>query len=50
MDLGMPNVDGWEAARMMHTRGVNAVIIALGEWGWAEDQQRTEEAGFDHIS
>ncbi len=50
MDLGMPVMDGWAAAR--HLRGQpwakNLVIAALSGWGQEEDRRKTAEAGFDH--
>lgn len=50
MDLGMPNIDGWEAARLMRERGVSSVIVALSGWGREEDKLKTAAAGFnDHL-
>lgn len=50
LDLGMPEMDGYEVARRLRqqpaTRG--ARLIALTGWGQAADRQRTREAGFDH--
>jgi CheY-like chemotaxis protein len=50
MDLGMPVMDGWEAARQIRGRewGKNIVLIALTGWGQEEDRRKTKEAGFDH--
>ncbi|MES2661430.1 MAG: PAS domain S-box protein [Verrucomicrobiota bacterium] len=47
MDLGMPNMDGYEAARRirMFSRGV--VIVALSGWGEDEDRKRSAYSGFD---
>ena len=50
MDLGMPNMDGYEVARKLRgSPGTESVVIvALTGWGQAEDRRRTAEAGFDH--
>ena len=50
MDLGMPRMNGYEAAnsiRMQHW-GKHMVLVALTGWGQEEDRQRTQKAGFDH--
>jgi signal transduction histidine kinase/ActR/RegA family two-component response regulator len=50
MDLGMPGMDGYEAARRIRrTPGSQEVLmIALTGWGQDDARQRTIEAGFDH--
>lgn len=50
MDLGMPKMDGYEAARRMRQQpwGKSLTLVALTGWGQAEDRRRTREAGFDH--
>lgn len=50
LDLGMPEMDGFEVARRIRQRSANASIklIALTGWGQAEDLNRTRQAGFDH--
>ena len=50
MDLGMPTMDGYEAARRIRSQtGANDVLmIALTGWGQSDARQRTAEAGFDH--
>lgn len=49
LDLGMPRVDGYEAARRIRQRtdGHEFVLIALTGWGQPQDRLRTHEAGFD---
>lgn len=50
LDLGMPRMDGYEAARRIRAEpwGTAATLIALTGWGQEGDRQRTREAGFDH--
>ena len=50
MDLGMPGMNGYDAARRMREEpwGRDVMLVALTGWGRAEDKQRTREAGFDH--
>jgi len=49
MDLGMPKLNGFEAARQIRqlpwSQGV--VLVALTGWGQEGDRNRTVEAGFD---
>lgn len=49
LDLGMPRVDGYEAARRIRKQpnGRDMVLIALTGWGQPQDRLRTREAGFD---
>ncbi|MGX9733967.1 hybrid sensor histidine kinase/response regulator [Janthinobacterium aestuarii] len=50
MDLGMPDMDGYEAARQIRQRaqGRDVLMIALTGWGQGEARAQTEQAGFDH--
>jgi PAS domain S-box-containing protein len=50
MDLGMPGMNGYDAAKRMREElwGRNVTLVALTGWGRAEDKKRTREAGFDH--
>jgi CheY-like chemotaxis protein len=49
MDLGMPNLDGYEAARRMRQEpwGRALSLVATTGWGQDDDRRRTAEAGFD---
>ena len=49
LDLGMPRMDGIEAAQRIRELpgGENILLIALTGWGQESDRQRTLEAGFD---
>lgn len=50
MDLGMPKMNGYEAARHIRQQdwGKEILLIALTGWGQQEDRDRTKDAGFDH--
>ncbi|MEW6704058.1 MAG: PAS domain S-box protein [Pseudomonadota bacterium] len=50
MDIGMPGIDGLQAARMMRDTswGRAAVLIAMTGYGQPEDKRRALQAGFDH--
>ncbi len=50
MDIGMPRMDGYEAARQLRQAewSTDTVLVALTGWGQDEDKRRSEEAGFNH--
>jgi PAS domain S-box-containing protein len=50
LDIGMPEMDGYEVARAIRGRedGKRVPLIALTGWGQEEDHRRAREAGFDH--
>jgi signal transduction histidine kinase len=48
MDIGMPRMDGYEAARMIRAAGRPVRLIALTGWGQALDRAKAQQAGFDH--
>jgi signal transduction histidine kinase len=49
IDLGMPRMDGYEAARRIRRAlGNRVMLVALTGWGQEEDKSRAREAGFDH--
>jgi PAS domain S-box-containing protein len=49
LDLGLPNLNGYEACALIRSRpwGKGIVIAALTGWGQDEDRRRTLSAGFD---
>src|SRR3989442_6498279 len=48
LDIGMPRMDGYEAARRIRALlGTRVVLVALTGWGQDEDVRRAREAGFD---
>ena len=48
LDIGMPEVDGYSAAKAIRQQrcGVDAHLIAITGWGQQEDKRRALEAGF----
>lgn len=50
LDIGLPSMDGYEAARKIREQppGQNAILIAVTGWGQEMDRQRSKDAGFDH--
>jgi signal transduction histidine kinase len=49
LDLGMPKMDGYEAAQQFRQRYKDrrVALIALTGWGQQQDRDRTSAAGFD---
>jgi CheY-like chemotaxis protein len=49
MDLGMPKLNGYEAARRIREEswGQELLIVATTGWGQEDDRRRTKAAGFD---
>ena len=49
LDLGMPGMDGLEAARRIRAlpNGDGLLLVAVTGWGQERDRQLTSEAGFD---
>jgi DNA-binding response OmpR family regulator len=53
LDLGMPEIDGYELARMLRAEfGFEGLrLVALTAWGRDEDRVATRRAGFDaHVT
>jgi signal transduction histidine kinase/CheY-like chemotaxis protein len=49
LDLGMPRMNGFEAARRIReSLGSEPLIIAVTGWGQEAERRRSREAGFDH--
>jgi CheY-like chemotaxis protein len=49
LDIGMPGLNGYEAARQIRTQDPQKcpVLVALTGWGQEEDRRLSSEAGFD---
>jgi signal transduction histidine kinase/CheY-like chemotaxis protein len=49
MDIGMPRLDGYEAARRIRDEagGRRITLVAMTGWGQEEDRRQAREAGFD---
>jgi CheY-like chemotaxis protein len=48
LDIGLPEIDGYEAARRLRSRlGGDVWLIAVTGWGQERDRERAREAGFD---
>jgi PAS domain S-box-containing protein len=50
LDIGMPNMNGLEAAKLIrsNTWGQSMKLIAVTGWGQDSDKKKTKEAGFDY--
>ena len=50
LDIGLPKLNGYEAARRIRREpwGRTMVLIATTGWGQESDRQRSRDAGFDH--
>jgi len=50
LDIGLPDMSGYEAAAAMRLIDgmAHATLIALTGWGAEQDRQRSSRAGFDH--
>ena len=49
LDIGMPNLNGYDAARMIRQQqgDRDVTLIAITGWGHEENRRRTKEAGVD---
>jgi two-component system CheB/CheR fusion protein len=50
LDIGLPDLDGYEVARLMRGAewGKGTVLVAATGWGREDDKQRAFAAGFNH--
>ncbi len=49
LDIGLPKLNGYEAARRIREQpwGQQMVLVAVTGWGQEEDKRRSQEAGFN---
>jgi two-component system CheB/CheR fusion protein len=47
LDIGLPQMNGFEVAKRLRSRGIGARLVALSGYGQPEDLRRSREAGFD---
>ena len=47
IDIGLPDIDGYEAARGVRASAPAVQLVALTGYGRPEDRQRAFDAGFD---
>jgi CheY-like chemotaxis protein len=49
LDIGMPKLNGYEAARRIREQpwGKSIVLVAVTGWGQEDDRRKSSEAGFD---
>lgn len=49
LDIGLPQIDGYEAARRLRANRAPGLValVAMTGYGQASDQERSREAGFD---
>ena len=50
LDIGMPKLNGYDAARRIRETpwAAKATIVAMTGWGQPDDKRRAADAGFDH--
>lgn len=50
MDIGMPKLNGYDAAQHIRQQswGKGILLVALTGWGQEEDQKKSADAGFNH--
>ncbi len=48
LDIGLPDIDGYEVARRLRAAHFSAPLVALSGYGQEEHKQKAREAGFNH--
>lgn len=48
VDIGMPQMDGFEVARRLHALELNVAIVALSGFGTNQDRENARSAGIAH--
>lgn len=49
LDIGLPDIDGYELARRIRRRRNDVLLIALTGYGRQQDREQAERAGFDSL-
>lgn len=47
LDIGLPDMDGWELAPLIRRQHPTTRIVAVTAYQFPEDRQRSMDAGFD---
>ena len=47
LDIGLPDMDGWELAPLLRRENPNLTIIAITAYQSLDDRQRSKDAGID---
>jgi CheY-like chemotaxis protein len=47
LDIGLPDLDGYEVARRLRSRKPDVSLVALTGWGQEKDRRLAKDAGFD---
>jgi CheY-like chemotaxis protein len=47
LDIGLPEMDGYEVARRLRAQGHDGLLVAVTGYGQEDDIKRAHEAGFD---
>jgi CheY-like chemotaxis protein len=48
LDIGLPDIDGYEVAKQLRGKNYDSKLIALTGYGQDEDKSKARAAGFDH--
>jgi len=48
LDIGLPKLNGYDAARQIRSHDHSPVLVAVTGWGQDDDRRRSQEAGFHH--
>ncbi len=51
LDIGLPDIDGYEVARRLRAdaKFESMILVAFSAYGSAESRSRAKEVGFDHF-
>ena len=48
LDIGLPDMSGYEVAQMLRREGFGGKLVALTGYGQEKDKRKAAAAGFDH--